>query len=134
MKTEMKWTPDQQLAIAKLNTANNIFLTGGAGTGKSTVIQNYLREGLDGSKSVAVLASTGTAAILLGGRTFHSFFGLGIMEGGIEHVVARAVKFQGIVQRLKKTDLVLLDEISMIGSAEWQAAEKICPHCPQAPG
>lgn len=121
----MKWTADQQLALAKLNTQGNIFLTGGAGTGKSTVIQNYLREGLDGSKNTAVLASTGTAAILLGGRTFHSFFGLGIMDGGVEHVVARAVKFQGIVQRLKKTDLVLLDEISMIGSAEWMAAEKI---------
>jgi ATP-dependent DNA helicase PIF1 len=121
----MKWTPDQQLAIAKLNTTSNIFLTGGAGTGKSTVIQNYLREGLDGSKNTAVLASTGTAAILLGGRTFHSFFGLGIMDGGVEQVVARAVKFQGIVQRLKKTDLVLLDEISMIGSAEWMAAERI---------
>ena len=99
MKTNIKWTADQQLAIAKLNTNSNIFLTGGAGTGKSTVIQNYLREGLDGTKTTAVLASTGTAAILLGGRTFHSFFGLGIMEGGVEHVVARATKFQGIVQR-----------------------------------
>ena len=121
----MKWTADQQLAIAKLNTDQNIFLTGGAGTGKSTVIQNYLREGLDGSKTTAVLASTGTAAILLGGRTFHSFFGLGIMDGGVENVVARATKHQGIIKRLKKTDLVLLDEISMIGSAEWMAAERI---------
>jgi len=120
-----KWTEDQTLAIEKLNSDRNIFLTGGAGTGKSTVIQNYLREGLDGSKSTAVLASTGTAAILLGGRTFHSFFGLGIMDGGVENVVARATKHQGILQRLRKTDLVLLDEISMIGASEWMAAEKI---------
>lgn len=121
----MNWTPDQELANEKLKTENNIFLTGGAGTGKSTVIQNYLRGGLDGSKNTAVLASTGTAAILLGGRTFHSFFGLGIMEGGVEYVVARATKHQGIIQRLKKTDTILLDEISMIGAAEWMAAEKI---------
>ncbi len=119
------WTQDQNLAREKLNSDRNIFLTGGAGTGKSTVIQHYLREGLDGSKNTAVLASTGTAAILLGGRTFHSFFGLGIMDGGVDQVVARATKHQGILQRLKKTDLVLLDEISMIGSAEWLAAEKI---------
>jgi hypothetical protein len=71
------------------------------------------------------LASTGTAAILLGGRTFHSFFGLGIMEGGVDLVVSRAVKHQGIIQRLKKVDQILLDEISMIGAAEWMAAEKI---------
>lgn len=123
--SEINWTEDQKLATEKLNSTQNIFLTGGAGTGKSTVIQNYLREGLDGTKTVAVLASTGTAAILLGGRTFHSFFGLGIMEGGVENVVARATKHQGILQRLRKTDMVLLDEISMIGASEWMAAEKI---------
>ncbi len=121
----LNWTSDQKIAIDKLKSNANIFLTGGAGTGKSTVIQNFLREGVDGSKNTAVLASTGTAAILLGGRTFHSFFGLGIMEGGIDHVVARATKHQGILQRLRKTDQILLDEISMIGSAEWVAAEKI---------
>jgi ATP-dependent DNA helicase PIF1 len=121
----LNWTRDQQVAIDKLKTSSNVFLTGGAGTGKSTVIQNFLRNGIDGSKTTAVLASTGTAAILLGGRTFHSFFGLGIMEGGIDYVVARATKHQGILQRLRKTDQILLDEISMIGSAEWMAAEKI---------
>ncbi len=121
----MNWTPGQTVAIEKLKAGGNVFLTGGAGTGKSTVIQNFLREGLDGNKTTAVLASTGTAAILLGGRTFHSFFGLGIMEGGVEHVVARATKHQGIIQRLRKTDQILLDEISMIGANEWMAAEKI---------
>jgi ATP-dependent DNA helicase PIF1 len=121
----MEWTSGQLLAREKLATQNNIFLTGGAGTGKSTVIQDFLRSGLDGNKTTAVLASTGTAAILLGGRTFHSFFGLGIMDGGVEQVVARATKHQGIIQRLRKTDQILLDEISMIGANEWMAAEKI---------
>jgi ATP-dependent DNA helicase PIF1 len=121
----MEWTSGQLLAREKLATPNNIFLTGGAGTGKSTVIQDFLKSGIDGTKTTAVLASTGTAAILLGGRTFHSFFGLGIMEGGVEQVVARATKHQGIIQRLRKTDQILLDEISMIGANEWMAAEKI---------
>lgn len=117
----MEWTPDQNLALKALASPNNVFLTGGAGTGKSTVIQEFMKTMENG----AVLASTGTAAILLGGRTFHSFFGLGIMEGGSENVIARALKHRGIVQRLKKTKTILIDEISMIGGEEFQTAEKI---------
>jgi len=117
----MEWTEDQTRAFDALQSENNVFLTGGAGTGKSTVISDFIRK----QESVAVLASTGTAAILLGGRTLHSFFGLGIMEGGAEAVVERALKHRGIVQRLRKTKTVLIDEISMIGSTELQCAERI---------
>jgi len=117
----MEWTADQTRALEILSGQNNVFLTGGAGTGKSTVISEFIRK----QESVAVLASTGTAAILLGGRTLHSFFGLGIMEGGADAVVERALKHRGIVQRLRKTKTVLIDEISMIGSSELQCAEKI---------
>lgn len=121
----MEWTPDQKRALEALSGHHNVFVTGGAGTGKSTVIQHFIQNHVRTQKSAAVLASTGTAAILLGGRTFHSFFGLGIMEGGLERVVERASKHQGIVQRLRKTDLVLIDEVSMIGATELLAADQI---------
>ncbi len=117
----MDWTPDQEQALQSLRSENNVFLTGGAGTGKSTVIQEFRKD----LENVAVLASTGTAAILLGGRTFHSFFGLGIMEGGADLVIERALRHKGIVQRLRKTKTILIDEISMIGAAELQTAETI---------
>lgn len=121
----MEWTPDQKRALDALAGRNNVFVTGGAGTGKSTVIQHFIQNLPRSNLKAAVLASTGTAAILLGGRTFHSFFGLGIMEGGIERVVDRATRHKGIVQRLRKTDLVLIDEISMIGAPELLAADQI---------
>ena len=117
----MDWTPDQTLALKALASENNVFLTGGAGTGKSTVIREFIKD----QENVAVLASTGTAAILLGGRTFHSFFGLGIMEGGSDYIIERALKHRGIVTRLRKTKFVMLDEVSMIGSNEFITAEKI---------
>ena len=119
--SSLTWTSDQELALKILASENNVFLTGGAGTGKSTVIQEFMKKG----EGIAVLASTGTAAILLGGRTFHSFFGLGIMEGGQEQVVERALRYRGIVQRLRKTKIILIDEISMIGGPEFQTAERI---------
>jgi ATP-dependent DNA helicase PIF1 len=117
----VNWTEDQTRALVLLKSTNNAFITGGAGTGKSTVVQEFIKT----AEKTAVLASTGTAAILLGGRTVHSFFGLGIMEGGANVVQERALRHRGIVTRLRKTDTVLIDEISMIGAEEWRVAESI---------
>ncbi len=126
---EFHWTKDQKRALDVLSREQNCFLTGGAGTGKSTVVKEWLSqtyaEANDATPGIVVLASTGTAAILLGGRTFHSYFGLGIMEGGVDAVVARALKHRGIVTRIRKTKIILIDEISMIGGQEWEAAEQI---------
>ena len=53
------------------NTLNNIFITGKAGTGKSTFVE-YLR--MKSSKKIQILAFTGVTAIKGRGRTIHSFF------------------------------------------------------------
>lgn len=124
----MDWTHDQQKAIEVLNRGTSCFITGGAGTGKSTVMRQWIRESThdsDSRKKLAVLASTGTAALMMGGRTFHRFFGLGIMEGGKEAVIERALKSSSLKSRIKKTHTVLIDEISMIGAQEWETAEAI---------
>ena len=53
------------------NTAQHLFITGKAGTGKSTLLQ-YFRQRTQ--KNIAVLAPTGVAAINIKGQTIHSFF------------------------------------------------------------
>ena len=53
------------------NTQKNVFLTGKAGTGKSTLL-NYFR--LNTKKQVVVLAPTGVAALNVQGETIHAFF------------------------------------------------------------
>lgn len=121
----MEWTADQSRALEALSSSNNVFITGGSGTGKSTLVRHFVQDLNAQGKEIAVLASTGTAAILLGGRTFHSFFGLGILEGGPDLTFDRATRHKGIVRRLKKTEVVLIDEISMIGAEEFQVAERI---------
>ena len=74
-----KFTPDTdneifQLAIQLVNQSNrNIFLTGKAGTGKTTFLK-YIRENCP--KQMAIVAPTGVAAINAGGVTIHSFFQL----------------------------------------------------------
>ena len=63
-----------RLAIELVNqSSRNIFLTGKAGTGKTTFLK-YIRENCP--KQMAVVAPTGVAAINAGGVTIHSFFQL----------------------------------------------------------
>jgi ATP-dependent exoDNAse (exonuclease V) alpha subunit len=72
-----------------------------------------------------ILASTGAAAVLLGGRTFHSFFGLGIMEGGVEATFQRASHDKRLQKRLREIEGVILDEVSMISGQTLDLAESL---------
>lgn len=98
---------------------NNIFLTGGAGTGKShlcmQVIHNYKKDG----KKVAVLSSSALSALNIGGFTLHSFMGLGIcsnLEELSEYDKNRKKQLKTIYNTIKKTDLLIIDEISLISA------------------
>lgn len=110
-------------ALELLRSGENVFLTGGAGSGKSFLIRYFMRE-LD-PKVMPILASTGAAAVLLGGRTFHSFFGLGIMEGGPDATYERGLKDQKLMARLRKVEGFIIDEISMISGAALMIAEAL---------
>jgi len=120
---EIVLSPSQDRALKLLEGKSNLFLTGAAGTGKSTLLRQFLKN--RGPKTHPVLASTGAAAILVGGRTLHSYFGLGILEGGVEKTVERAVKNKRLVKRLEECDTVIIDEISMISGPTLHAAERI---------
>lgn len=114
-------TPCQERACRLLEGTENVFITGGAGSGKSFLIRHYLRD--KDSREIPVLASTGAAAVLVGGRTFHSFFGLGIMEGGIEVTIEKAARNRQVVRRLKKIKGIVIDEVSMLSGTTLRAAE-----------
>lgn len=121
----MTLSPCQEKAYEILRgTRENVFLTGHAGTGKSFLIRRFLKD--KDRKRFPVLASTGVAAVLLGGRTFHSFFGLGIMDGGVAATIDRALANKRVVARLASIDGFVLDEVSMISGPTLRAAEAIC--------
>lgn len=114
---------DQKKALEIMEGRKNVFLTGRAGSGKS-FLTSYFLCGKDPEKT-PVLASTGAAALLVGGRTFHSFFGLGILEGGPERTIERSLRNPKNVRRIRKADTVLVDEISMLSGTTLAAAEAI---------
>jgi len=115
--------PDQKQALELLSSGENIFLTGGAGCGKSYVVRHFMKDVIP--KQMPILASTGAAAVLLGGRTFHSFFGLGIMEGGFEATFQRVSNDKRLLKRLSEVEGVILDEVSMIPGEALRLAETL---------
>ncbi|MCB0377492.1 MAG: AAA family ATPase [Bdellovibrionales bacterium] len=118
----MELTPCQSRAIEVLKGRQNVFITGEAGTGKSFLIHRYL---LRYAPKAPILASTGAAAVLVGGRTFHSFFSLGILEGGKQRVIERAVRNGKLLKRLREIDEIIIDEISMLPGVVLDTAEEI---------
>jgi ATP-dependent DNA helicase PIF1 len=118
----MELTPCQSRAIELLQTRENVFITGEAGTGKSFLIHKYL---LRYAPHATLLASTGAAAVLIGGRTFHSYFALGILEGGKERSVQRAIKNGKLIKRLRECSEIVIDEISMLTGLVLETAEEI---------
>lgn len=116
-------SPCQKRALGLLEGKENIFLTGAAGSGKSFLLNHFLRD-KDPQKH-PVLASTGMAAVLVHGCTFHSFFGLGIMEGGLERSVMEGTKNPRVKRRLRKAHTIIIDEISMLPGEALAAGEEI---------
>ena len=96
--------------VAYTNTS--LFITGKAGTGKTTFIKG-IQEIVD--KNFIVLAPTGIAAMNVGGQTIHSFFGLPFEAIGpqTEFEVSQAK-----IDTLKHTDTIIIDEASMVRS-DW---------------
>lgn len=114
---------EQADALDLLNSGENVFLTGGAGSGKSFLIRHFMKD--IAKEQMPILASTGAAAVLIGGRTFHSFFGLGIMDGGADATFERASKDNRILARIRKVEGIVIDEISMIPGQALMIAEAL---------
>ena len=106
-KNDIEITDEYQKVEALIDAGEPlIFVTGKAGTGKSTLIQ-YLRDTVRGN--CVVLAPTGVAAMNIRGATIHSFFRF--PPRMLTDADATEVKFKKPYKRL---DLLILDEISMV--------------------
>ena len=101
--------------LFKLKSKENVFLTGGAGVGKTTITREIIQEYEDEAKKVAKLASTGMAATLIGGQTLHSFLDLGIASDLNELERNGKLKIKKKIKKpIHSMDLIVIDEISMV--------------------
>jgi len=109
-KNELKWDGNALEALTLLESCERpLFITGKAGTGKSTLLRYFTSKNRD--KNLAVLAPTGVAALNARGQTIHSFFRFPhhpVHSSQIKKVSKTRRKFY------ENLDMIIIDEISMV--------------------
>ena len=112
----MSKNPELELALQFIEkTDRNLFITGKAGTGKTTFLHKIKQESL---KRMVIVAPTGVAAINAKGVTIHSFFQMPfgpILPNQIANTSNAQRKFSKTkIDIIKSLDLIIIDEISMV--------------------
>ena len=110
-KTKIKLAPEQKKTLDLMLSGKNVFLTGKAGTGKSTVVDEFR---IICKHGCVFLAPTGIAAINIKGSTIHSFFQLkpGLLTpDSIEPIGSRKR-----IDMIRSVRTIVIDEISMVRS------------------
>ncbi|MDQ1547178.1 MAG: ATP-dependent helicase [Actinomycetota bacterium] len=125
--TEVTLSAEQQAVFDRIETtSDHIFVTGRAGTGKSTLL-NHLS--WHTSKQVVICAPTGVAALNVGGQTIHSLFRLPI--GVIaDHEIEQTRELRKL---LGTVDTVVIDEVSMVNADLLDAVDRSMRQARQRP-
>ncbi len=115
---------NQGLALEILLAGESALLTGPAGTGKTFVLNQFIRLSKYEGKHVSVTATTGLAATHLGGTTIHSWAGIGVNDALPGRFVDNMAK--GRKEIIQKTDVLLIDEVSMLHDFRLDMVDEVC--------
>jgi ATP-dependent DNA helicase PIF1 len=105
---------NQDQAFSILTMGSNVLLTGAAGSGKTYLVNRFIRHCHEHSIDIAITASTGIAATHIGGMTIHSWSGMGIRETLSDDEIEELISREYLTKRYAKTSVLIIDEISML--------------------
>jgi ATP-dependent exoDNAse (exonuclease V) alpha subunit len=115
---------NQGLALEIMMAGESVLLTGPAGSGKTFVLNQFIKLAKHEGKHVSVTATTGLAATHLGGTTIHAWSGIGIRDdipsGFADHMA------KGRREIIEKTDVLIIDEISMLHDFRLDMVDEVC--------
>ena len=100
-------------AYKHMISGKNIFLTGSAGSGKTYLINLFVKKFKNIFK-IAVTSTTGTSALLINGTTLHSYLGIGYGDTSVDILYNKITKFNWLVKRWNELYCLIIDEISML--------------------
>ena len=113
----------QAEALAILESGQNVLLTGAAGSGKTYILNQFIRRARSQGKSIAVTATTGLAATHLNGTTLHAWAGIGV------HDELPKTFFQKMGKQrqdlITNADILVIDEISMLHDFRLDIVEEV---------
>lgn len=123
-------TQDEALNILK--TGANVFLTGEPGAGKTHTINAYVDYLRAHGVEPAITASTGIAATHIGGMTIHSWSGIGIKANLDKYELDKIASSEYISKRLRRTRVLVIDEISMLSAGTLGMVDAVCREIKQS--
>lgn len=118
----------EQLRLIELVSSGvNVFYTGGAGTGKSTVLRALVKELRRQGQRVQVVTPTGISALNVSGSTYFTWAGWnpGVTKKSIKEICDMAMSKERR-QRIRDTDVLIIDEISMLESNQFRRLDRAC--------
>ncbi len=116
----------QAQALGVMLGGDSVFLTGPPGSGKTYVLNQFVKRAVKTGNTVAVTASTGIAATHIGGTTIHSWSGLGIREELGPRDRQQLVGNSRLVKRYNTTDVLVIDEVSMLHGRRLDMVNDTC--------
>ena len=124
---------EQQLALKLALEGHNFFLTGPAGTGKSFVLGEITRNLRSLGKTVYLTSTTGISCTnfpkSMAAMTIHRWSGI---EDGrhtsseLTEMIKFSPHFSSTLNRIKNTEVLIIDEISMLSAKNFNLLEEIC--------
>jgi ATP-dependent DNA helicase PIF1 len=118
----LELSKSQQQAFEKFKSGESMLILGSAGTGKSKLVKEFLKYNKlnNDDKTMYITSTTGISAYNIGGITINSFMGIGTAEAPIDVLLKRLRYKTSIKDRIRKTDILVIDEISMMSASTFQ--------------
>lgn len=104
----------QKEALEILKQGHNVFITGAAGSGKTHLLNDYIKYLKQHQVGLGITASTGIAATHLGGITVHAWSGLGIRDQLTIKDLDELAEKKYLWKRYAETKVLIIDEVSML--------------------
>jgi ATP-dependent DNA helicase PIF1 len=115
----------QEEALKILKNGHNVFLTGAAGSGKTYLLNQFIHFLRSKGVAVGITASTGIAATHMEGMTVHSWAGIGLLRSATDKQIQDIVDKKRVARRLRKTQTLIIDEVSMLDAERIDLIEKV---------
>ncbi len=116
----------QKEALDILKLGHNVFLTGPAGSGKTHLLNSYIKFLKDNHVEVGITASTGIAATHMGGTTIHSWAGIGIKDLLSQSDLDELQERKYLRDRFSRTQVLIIDEVSMLHHYRLDLVDQVC--------